>query len=80
MNNVLCNPREYGFAADVCEPYFLFADDVVNMGGTLAELADYIQKLVDRSVKTVTNKPFGLSLSKASIGAGPVVRQAHRER
>ena len=28
MSNVLCNPREYGFAADFAEPYFLFTDDV----------------------------------------------------
>lgn len=28
MSNVLYNPREYGFSADIDEPYFLFADDV----------------------------------------------------
>ena len=37
-------------------------------------------RLVDRSVKIITNNPFGLSLSKAGIGAGLAVRQAHRER
>jgi hypothetical protein len=32
-----------------------------------------------RSIKTVTNKPFGLSLSKASIGEQPAVRQGSPE-
>ncbi len=37
-------------------------------------------ELVDRSTKTITNNPFGLSLSKACIGGQKAVRQAHRER
>ena len=39
-----------------------------------------IKELVDHSSKTITNKPFGLSLSKASIDGQLAVRQAHRER
>jgi hypothetical protein len=33
----------------------------------------------DRSIKTITNKPFGLSLSKASIGGHLAVRQGSPE-
>ena len=36
MSNVLYNPREYGFSADIDKPYFLFADD-----GQLKAHADY---------------------------------------
>jgi orotate phosphoribosyltransferase len=38
-----CTLRERGFPVNVGCPYYLF-DDVINMGGTLAELADYIQR------------------------------------
>ena len=38
------------------------------------------ESIVDRSVKTSINNPFGLNLSKAGIGAGLAIRLAHRER
>lgn len=36
-------------------------------------------RLVDRFIKTSTNKSFGLSLSKVGISAGSAVRQVYRD-